>query len=112
MSLVWTAWNSGTHATSGAGYGFKVPILDRDHLFEKRWQTVVLELPTKGGYSETEINIAKPSFWNGTCHELISQEIGRWLRTNDLAPWPRGRPPKIDVEQIGTRRFRVKGVAN
>jgi len=111
MALRWTAWNSGTHAKSGAGYGFKVPIQDRDRYFEKKWQTVVLELPASGRYTEVEVNIAKASFWTATCHELISREIGRWLRANGLAPWPIRRPPKVVVEFLGERRFRVNGIA-
>ncbi len=112
MALIWTAWNSGTHRKSGAGYGFKVPISDRDRLFERQWRSVILELPAQSGYTKTEVNIAKASFWSKTCHELISRDIGQWLRSNGLAPWRRGCPPKVRVEVVGERRFRVDRVAN
>jgi hypothetical protein len=105
--LIWTAWNNGSHLSSGGGYGLKVPIADRDAHFNRGWSTVVLEIPRQGGFEEIELNIAKPSFWNETCHELISQEIGRWLRSEGLAPWPPGQPPKIKVAILGERRFRV-----
>lgn len=35
-----TAWNSGKHLESGAGYGFKLSIEDRDTFFDKDWTTV------------------------------------------------------------------------
>jgi len=107
--LIWTAWNNGSHLPSGAGYGLKVPIVDRDAHFDRAWTSVTLELLGPATTSEVELNIAKPSFWNETCHELISQEIGRWLRSTGLAPWPPGQPPKINVEVVGERRFRVTG---
>ncbi len=111
MALIWTAWNSGTHLESGAGYGFKVPISDRDTLFEREWKSVILELPAANGYTKTEVNIAKASFWSKTCHELIKRDIGQWLRSSGHAPWLRGHPPKVRVEVVGERRFRVDGVA-
>jgi hypothetical protein len=40
-----TAWNNGSFHSSGAGYGFKVPIDDRDRFFERSWGSVVVELP-------------------------------------------------------------------
>lgn len=112
MSLIWTAWNNGTHLKSGAGYGFKISIPDRDRFFDRRWRSVFVELPGANGNTETEVNIAKPSFWSDTCHELISRDIGQWLRENGHAPWRRGRPPKVRVDLAGERRFRVQGIAS
>ncbi len=111
MALVWTAWKNGSHK-SATDYGLKVPIADRDRLFDKRWQTVVLELPAGDGFTEVEVSVSKASFWTAKCHELISKEIGHWLGARRLIPWPTHRPPKLLVEEMGSRRFRVKGVAN
>lgn len=111
MALVWTAWRR-AGAGSATDYGLKVPIPDREKLFEKWWQTVVLELPAGQGFTEVEVNVSKASFWTAKCHELISDEIGRWLHANGLVPWPTHRPPKLIVEQMSARTFRVKGVAN
>lgn len=111
MTLTWTAWNNGTHLKSGAGYGFKVPIPDRDRFFERRWRSVILELPAVTGHTETEVNVAKASFWSDSCHELISRDIGKWLRANGLATWRLSQPPKVRVELVGERRFRVKRIA-
>lgn len=112
MALVWTAWNSGRHISSGAGYGLKVPIVDRDRYFKRQWATVLVELPVAGGFVTAECNTAKDSFWTETCHELISRDIGRWLRDRGLAPWPRGQPPRCRVEVLGDRHFRITGLAD
>jgi len=109
MTLVWTAWNNGRHAASGAGYGLKVPIPDRNLYFDRKWTSVLLQLSRDGIYIETEVSISKPSFWNETCHELISKEIGIWLHQLKLAPWQRGTPPKILIQHIGSNRFRAVG---
>jgi hypothetical protein len=111
MALVWTAWKSGSEK-SATDYGLRVPIADRDRLFDKRWQTVVLELPAERGFAEFEVSIAKASFWTAKCHELISKDIACWLRASGLMPWPTHRPPRLLVEETGSRRFRVAGVAN
>jgi len=111
MALVWTAWKNGSER-SAKDYGLRVPIRDRDRLFDRRWQTVILELPADRGFTEVEVNVSKASFWSAKCHELISEEIGHWLRANGLVPWRTHRPPKLIIEQAGTRTFRVKGVAN
>lgn len=110
MILVWSAWNNGKHHKSGAGYGLKVPIGDRNRFFKKELASVTLELPTKNGFIEVFLNTDKTSFWNDKCHELISQEIGRWLRNAHLAPWPSGQPPKLSIEVISENRFRVLGI--
>lgn len=111
MAMKWTAWNNGRHHTTGAGYGVKIPVADRDIFFQREWGSVVVELPSDSGVVEVKLNTAKPSFWNPTCHELISREIGLWLRNRGLAPWPAGKPPKLRVSALGTGRFRVDGVA-
>jgi hypothetical protein len=101
-----TAWNSGKHFESGAGYGLKLSIEDRDEFFSKEWSTVFVELPNSD--TAIEISIAKPSFWNTTCRELISQEIGIWLRSEGLAPWTKGKPPKFELVHTGGNSFKVK----
>jgi len=95
---------------TGAGYGFKVPIADREKYFKREWATVLIELPVPSGFATVECNTAKDSFWTETCHELISRNIGSWLRDKRLAPWPLRQPPKLRIEIVGERRFRVMGV--
>lgn len=107
MKLQWPAWNNGKHHASGGGYGLKVPVADRDRHFERGWKTVILELPFAEGVREVHLNVDKPSFWGSTCRELISLDIGQWLIAQGYAHWPSGRPPKIEVQALGSGRFRV-----
>lgn len=103
-----TAWNNGQHLSSGAGYGLKITPVNRDRYFKKEWQSVILEL--EGHLNPIEVNIAKPSFWGDTCRELIKIEIGKWLMKNDLAPWKKGKAPKLLLEPLGRNRFRLRKI--
>lgn len=103
--MIVTAWNNGAHARSGAGYGFKISIEDRDAHFQPDWDVILLEMD--GETQLVEVNIDKTSFWDETCRELIHVKIGRWLRSQGLAPWPKGNPPKFILEPIGENRFKV-----
>ena len=101
--FVGTAWNNGSYRMSGAGYGIKLNPRDRDRYFEK--PNAFLKLEGKTG--DIEVNTDKPSFWNDTCRELISKDIGLWLRSNGRAPWIKGQPPKLQLEPVGERTFKV-----
>lgn len=100
-----TAWNNGQHHSTGAGYGFKISVEDRDANFQKPWKTVFVSLP--GSPQEVEVNVAKPSFWGATCRELISREFGRWLIENGYAPWPSGAPPKFCLRPRSDNHFEL-----
>lgn len=100
-----TAWNNGKHHSTGAGYGFKLSVEDRDRFFKKEWRTVYLKLPSRD--EEIEVNIDKPSFWSQSCRELISKEIGEWLISCGLAPWEPRHPPKLTLEMVEKNHFRV-----
>jgi hypothetical protein len=104
--MIAVAWNNGKHHRSGAGYGLKLQTRDRDRYFHREWKTVFLELQ---GYPQpVEINIDKPSFWGPTCKELIHKQIGLWLMENSLAPWPKGKPPKLILRPMfEPRHFRL-----
>ena len=97
--MIVTAWNDGKKYPTGAGYGLKIDAADRDRYFQREWKTVTLVLEGQG--APVEVNVDKPSFWNKTCRELISAEVGRWLIKNGLVPWPKGRPPKLVLEPFG-----------
>jgi hypothetical protein len=101
-----TAWNNGSFHSSGAGYGFKVPIDDRDRFFERSWGSVVVELPLNNEFIEVILNIDKESFWSESCRELISKKIGQWLISQKFAQWPKGEPPKFNVRLVSQGRFR------
>jgi len=111
MPLLWTAWNNGKHHATGAGYGLKVPIADRDRYFNREWKSVILEISERGDLIKIEMNVDKPSFWNETCREIINKDFGKWLRKSGLVPWLPGKPPKLIIKVIGERRFRISNVS-
>jgi hypothetical protein len=106
--MIVTAWNNGLHNPSGAGYGLKVSVSDRDRYFKREWKFITLEL--EGWDSAIKINVDKASFWNETCRELINAEIGRWLIQTGLAPWSKGNPPKLVMEYIKENQFLLKRI--
>ncbi|PWB56027.1 MAG: hypothetical protein C3F13_02900 [Anaerolineales bacterium] len=104
--MIVTPWTNGSPLPSGAGYGVKINVDDRNRYFQKEWQTVFVYLD--GQPDPVEINVAKKSFWTKTCGELISAEIGRWMIKNSLAPWYANNPPKLILELIENNRFLLK----
>jgi hypothetical protein len=100
-----TAWNNGKHHRSGAGYGIKISATDRDRHFKKSWKSVFVLLPSG---DEVEVNTDKVSFWNDSCRELISKGIGEWLIETNLAPWPSGSPPSLELTMTRERSFALK----
>ena len=103
--MIVTAWKNGAPSTSGTGYGVRLAAGDRDRYFQKDWETIELELE---GYAQVvKVNVAKPSFWNSKCRELVHSEIGRWLIENGLDSWRLRNPPKLSLKFIGGNRFRL-----
>jgi hypothetical protein len=101
--MVVTGWNDGSpNNTTGSGYGIRISHKDRDRYFTQEWPSVTIELE---GESVTEANLT-PSFWR-RCTELRGREIGRFLLEHRLAPWPKRKPPRLKLEPVGSRRFRL-----
>ena len=100
-----SGWNNGSpNNTTGAGYGVRISSFsDRDKYFKRDWDKVLIELEGNG---EIEVNISQ-SFWSGCC-ELRSAKIGSWMIKNNLAPWPKGIPPHLELQPLGGRRFKLK----
>jgi hypothetical protein len=99
------AWNNSKYLQSGGGYGFTISAADRDAHLRREWGTVDLHLP--GRAEPAKVNVDKASLWKGNCLHLISREIGTWLIDNDMASWPRRRPPKFRLVPRGARAFDV-----
>ena len=97
------AWSNGAHHSTGAGYGLKVSVQDRDRYFRPEWDVVLLEIPGEGTTSVT----LSASFWR-TCSELRSAAIGRWLLSAGRAPWPRGAPPDLELTPVTDNHFIVR----
>ncbi len=104
--MIVTAWKNDRHKPAGTSYGLKVKIPDRDKFFRKAWDHIVLEL--EGASIPIRVNIDNDSFWSSTCHELIHEEIRQWLWANNLAPWKKGHPPKMIMEQTAEGRFSLR----
>jgi len=99
-----TAWNNGSHSSSGSGYGLRIPLKQRDAFFSRAWRFVVIHMPNGG--TSVKVNVAKASFWE-KCPELISREIGKWLLANGFAPWPKGHPPSFILRPVGDGEFEL-----
>jgi hypothetical protein len=96
------AWSNGSPLPSGAGYGLRVSVVDRDQYFEPRWTCVVIDL---GAHGRVAVPVSG-SFWR-TCTELRSAAIGRWLIAHGLAPWAKGSPPHLELSQVHGNQFRL-----
>ncbi len=105
QTFIATAWSNGSHHRSGAGYGLRVSMLDRDRHFRREWETVELRLPALD--QPIRVNIDKDSFWS-TCRELIHAEVGRWLLKTGAAPWPPMVPPRVLVTPRGEGVFEIR----
>lgn len=91
---------------NGGGYGLRVGRRNRDAYFDRTWKTVLVEMPDMPG-QPLEFPLTR-TFWT-SCPELRSAVFGKWMIDLGLAPWPRGAPPRIQVEHLGDNRFRVIG---
>jgi hypothetical protein len=102
-AMIATGWSDGSpNNVTGGGYGVRISRKDREKYFQREWPSVTVELEEWG---TTEANVA-PSFWR-SCTELRGKVIGKWLLDHGLAPWPKGNPPKLKLEPMGGRRFRL-----
>jgi len=103
--MIVTAYNNGAHSRSGAGYGFKVHPEDRDAHFKPEWKTILLEIDSEA--APVEATMPGEAFWSENGHEITHPAVGKWLRRNGIAPWPRGNPPRFILEPIEENRFRL-----
>lgn len=100
--VIVTGWSNGSATETGAGYGIRIARGDRDRFFQRDWPSVTIRF--EGG-GEAEVRVSA-SFW-AECIELRSARIGRWMIGRGLAPWPTGNPPKMRLEPMGERGFRL-----
>jgi hypothetical protein len=106
MPFIAKTWNNGHRHTSGAGYGIKITMQDREQFFNRSWSTVILHL--NGCSRPIQANVDKLSFWNRNCGELISIEIGLWLQRNNASTWPPRLPHHVRMTVLGEREFKVE----
>ena len=102
QAMVVKAW-SNSPRNPGAFYGLQVSEEDRARYFRPAWKTVAVKLP--GNYGTAIIRLSR-FFW-GTCPELRSERIGRWLRGTGAAPWEPRKPPRFRLHPTGNARFEI-----
>jgi hypothetical protein len=96
-------WQSGKPSkTTGGGYGLRVRRGDRDKYFKRNWSEVLVQFDSV----VIAVHISE-SFWRN-CIELRNLKIGQWMMDHGLAPWPKGSPPKFELEYVGERRFSMR----
>jgi hypothetical protein len=99
------SWHNGARHKTGAGYGIRIPIILRDRYFNKKYSFIILELED---YSEViHVNIAKKSFWDSTCRELIHKEIGKWMIKHQIDSWDQGSPFNLKMEWKSENKFKL-----
>ena len=99
--MIASGWKTGSpNDETGAGYGIRISLFDRDEHFRRVWSSVTLEL---GEDDVVQVNLSN-SFWN-RCSELRKKEIGKWMLDRGLAPWPKGYPPQFRLEPCHTWRL-------
>lgn len=109
--MIVVAWNNGKYFSSGAGYGIKLSETDIVEFFNKEWPFILLRLEGEES-TPIKININKKSFWNHTCRELISKDIGSWMIKNKVAPWQKGNPPKLNLVHISDNIFELQKLSH
>jgi hypothetical protein len=93
----------------GNSVGLKVNVSDRDKLFDRQGKIATLRF-ADGSRPDIQVNYDKESFWNDTCHEIISIELKHWLQTIGKFPWTKGSPPKVLVRHAEGSLFMIEGI--
>jgi hypothetical protein len=97
-------WSNGQPRSSGAGLGMRLRSEDRDRYLGPYHDEVQVR---HGDTGEVVTLTLSDSFWRA-CSEFRSAAIGRWLLANNLAPWPKGAPPILDLEILEDGSFRLE----
>lgn len=98
-----SGWRKGNPNTkTGARYGIRLNLGDRDKYFKKEWDSVTIELDKR---RIVKVNLSS-SFWRD-CIELRSKWIGKWMIENKVAPWTKYTPPILTLEPIKEGYFKL-----
>ena len=94
-----TAWNNGSSRISGAGYGIKISINDRNQFFNRNWTQVNITIN-----GTTHIINLTSSFWRN-CRELRSKHIGFYIINIYNWHWPNRKPPILKLIHTNNNNF-------
>jgi hypothetical protein len=104
--MIVSAWRGGSGDENvGTTYGIRVSRKDRGAYFQRAWRFVFVEIED-GPVLRVPL---KPSFWK-QCTELTHAGLAEWMLEHGLVPWPKGKPPKFELEHLGERRFRLRSI--
>jgi hypothetical protein len=94
--MIATAWKD-----SSNGFGIRVGKENAALFFPRDVRTIFVEI-------EGCLRVFRLSetFWT-TCPEFRGAMIGDWLKRHKLAPWPRGKPPRVELTNLGGSRYRL-----
>jgi hypothetical protein len=81
--------------------GVRVGAKNASEYFSKHWGSVHINVD--GQIRTFEL---REAFWK-TCPELRGGIIQKWLLENSLAPWPKGKPPVLELFPLGGQLFRL-----
>ncbi|MCD4785580.1 MAG: hypothetical protein K8T10_17295 [Candidatus Eremiobacteraeota bacterium] len=101
-----SGWSNGKREKRGSGYGISINEKDRERYFKEEWSSVNIEFSDG---NSIDVNIVEGTFWKD-CPELRKKEIGEWMIKNNLAPWEKRSPPKLELIPIEDRRFILKSL--
>jgi hypothetical protein len=90
-----TGWKGGT-------FGIRVSKKDAAEYFSPYWELVQIEID--GQIRSFPLHA---SFWK-SCPEFRGGRIQEWLLKSGLAPWPEGKPPKLELIPRGGPLFRLE----
>lgn len=82
-------------------FGIRVSKADARNYFEKTWDSVQIEID--GKFHRYPL---RSTFWE-TCPEFRGGPLKDWLLRRQFAPWPKGKPPILELVPLGENRFRV-----
>lgn len=101
--MIVSAWKIGTsNIKTGSGYGIRIKLKDRNRYFSRDWNSVKIKIDSDKDF---DVNLSK-AFW-GKCPELRSKWIGKWMLKQGFVPWPKFKPPKLKLEPIGDRTYKL-----
>lgn len=111
QAFIATAWTNSTPKPSGSGYGLTINTRnDNDSHFRREWSCIELHLPDVA--CPIRIEIANGSFWSGRRRRLVKKEIGFWLLSYGMAPWPLRHPPRLWLLPRGGGAFDVRPIGH
>ena len=82
-------------------FGVRVGVDNAAKYFNREWSSVEIEID-----GELHNYPLHENFWT-TCPEFRGGGLKDWLLRQGLAPWPRGKTPKLKLTPLAGNRFRI-----